>query len=272
MNASVIEKKIELKKIIREARGYDTTNRFLDICSLNPIEFIKNLDEKTDYLSVTKVHIDKIANNSCSDVNQENIKRRLYRLFDYSETLEIYRSNFYWVDLGTGVGSEQASHRPALIVQNPKGNKFAPTVTLLPITSIIKGKHLPVHVLVDECVSELPKDSVILAEQIRTVDKKRVKDYIGECPHYIMKMVENALKIQLDLYNPLDVPDFVDEFVDDYKLSNKHRYALAKHTQKYMIEHNIDIKDNVDNYIADTKYNLIQEKINNAQVVIPSYA
>ncbi len=110
--------------------------------------------------------------------------------------LMIKRGEVYYADLSPVVGSEQGGIRPVLVVQNDIGNKYSPTIIAAAITSQINKSKLPTHIEVGQ-ESGLPKDSVILLEQIRTLDKRRLKEKIGEIPRETMQQVNNALLISL---------------------------------------------------------------------------
>jgi mRNA interferase MazF len=112
--------------------------------------------------------------------------------------MDVKRGEIYYVDLGPVVGSEQDGIRPIVIVQNDIGNKYSPTIIGLPITSKQKTK-LPTHIEIKGLKYGLPKDSVILAEQIRTLDKTRLKEKIGELDKTTMDKVKEALKISFNI-------------------------------------------------------------------------
>lgn len=107
------------------------------------------------------------------------------------------RGQIYMVNFDPVIGSEQGGMRPALIIQNDVGNQHSPTVIVAPITSKLKHT-VPTHVEIGQTVA-LPKPSQILLEQIRTVDKTRVGDYLAELEPVKLKQVRRALKISLDL-------------------------------------------------------------------------
>jgi mRNA interferase MazF len=109
----------------------------------------------------------------------------------------IKRGELYYADLSPVIGSEQGGVRPVLVVQNDIGNKYSPTVIAAAVTSKINKAKLPTHI--ELCATEygLSKDSVVLLEQIRTLDKKRLKERIGELPKQTMIKVEDALLISL---------------------------------------------------------------------------
>lgn len=106
----------------------------------------------------------------------------------------IKRGDIFYADLNPVVGSEQGGIRPVLVVQNDVGNRHSPTVIVVPISSVRK-KNLLVHIQI-RC-SELPKNSKVLAEQIRTIDRYRLKSYVGSVDFELMEKVEKAMKISI---------------------------------------------------------------------------
>lgn len=112
----------------------------------------------------------------------------------------IKRGELYYADLSPVIGSEQGGVRPILIVQNDIGNKYSPTVIVAAITSQINKAKLPTHIELSAAEYGLLKDSVVLLEQIRTLDKSRLKDKIGELPSTKMKTINQALMISLGFY------------------------------------------------------------------------
>lgn len=113
--------------------------------------------------------------------------------------MTIKRGEIYLADLSPVVGSEQGGQRPVLIVQNDIGNKYSPTVIVVAITAQITKSKLPTHVELPAKGNGLNKDSVILGEQIRTIDKKRLMQQIGTLNDDMMEKVNEALAISLDL-------------------------------------------------------------------------
>lgn len=111
----------------------------------------------------------------------------------------IHRGDIYYADLRPVVGSEQGGVRPVLIIQNDIGNKHSPTVICAAITSQMNKAKLPTHVELDSSRYALVKDSVVLLEQLRTIDKKRLRDKICHLDREILQKVERALLISLDL-------------------------------------------------------------------------
>ena len=113
---------------------------------------------------------------------------------------DIRRGDLYYADLSPVVGSEQGGVRPVLIVQNDIGNKYSPTVIAAAITSQINKAKMPTHIEIDAKEYGLTKDSVILLEQIRTIDKKRLKEKIGKADQLLIKKVNEALLISFGLW------------------------------------------------------------------------
>ena len=111
--------------------------------------------------------------------------------------MEIKRGELYYADLSPVVGSEQGGVRPVLVVQNDVGNKYSPTVIAAAVTSRLTKARLPTHIEIAGQSFGLQKDSVILLEQIRTLDKRRLKERIGTLPPAMMRKVDGALLISL---------------------------------------------------------------------------
>ena len=111
----------------------------------------------------------------------------------------VKRGDIYYADLSPVVGSEQGGIRPVLIIQNDIGNKHSPTVICAAITSQMNKAKLPTHVELDSSRYALVKDSVVLLEQLRTIDKKRLRDKVCHLDREILRKVERALLISLDL-------------------------------------------------------------------------
>ncbi len=109
----------------------------------------------------------------------------------------IKRGEVYFADLSPVVGSEQGGVRPVLIIQNDVGNKFSPTVIVSAITSQMTKAKLPTHIELSCQDYKLPKNSVVLLEQIRTLDKRRLKEKITEIDERKMKEINRAILISL---------------------------------------------------------------------------
>jgi mRNA interferase MazF len=113
--------------------------------------------------------------------------------------LNVKRGDIYFADLSPVVGSEQGGFRPVLIIQNDIGNRFSPTVIVAAITAQIQKAKLPTHVEIDAKTYGLDRDSVILLEQIRTIDKQRLTDKITHLDEEMMMRVNDGLQISLGL-------------------------------------------------------------------------
>ena len=109
------------------------------------------------------------------------------------------RGDVYYADLRPVIGSEQGGIRPVLIVQNDVGNKHSPTVICAAITSQMNKAKLPTHIELDSHRYEMVKDSVVLLEQLRTIDKKRLKDKVCHLDQDIMEKVNRGLLVSLEL-------------------------------------------------------------------------
>ena len=111
----------------------------------------------------------------------------------------VMRGELYSANLDPVVGSEQGGLRPVLVIQNNVGNRYSPTVIVLAVTGQQNKAHLPTHVAVPAGDCGLLKDSVVLAEQIRTLDKRRLREKIGAVSPEVMARVTKALRISLDV-------------------------------------------------------------------------
>ena len=111
----------------------------------------------------------------------------------------IRRGDIYYADLRPVVGSEQGGIRPVLIIQNDVGNKHSPTVICAAITSRMNKAKLPTHIEINSKSCEIVKDSVILLEQLRTIDKKRLREKVCHLDQNVIQKVDQALCISLDI-------------------------------------------------------------------------
>lgn len=113
--------------------------------------------------------------------------------------MNMKRGDVYYADLRPVIGSEQGGIRPVVIIQNDIGNKHSPTVICAAITSKMNKAKLPTHIELSASEYAMVKDSVILLEQLRTIDKKRLKDRICHLDDNMMRKVDKALSISLEL-------------------------------------------------------------------------
>lgn len=111
----------------------------------------------------------------------------------------VRRGDIFYADLRPVIGSEQGGIRPVLIIQNDMGNRHSPTIICAAITSKMNKAKLPTHVELDSSRYDMVKDSVILLEQLRTIDKKRLKDKVCHLDDEILAKVDRALLVSLEL-------------------------------------------------------------------------
>ena len=112
----------------------------------------------------------------------------------------VKRGDIFYADLSPVVGSEQGGVRPVLIVQNDTGNRHSPTVIAAAITSQTGKARLPTHISLAPASCGLPKESVILLEQIRTLDKRRLREHMGRVDETMMKQVDTAIAVSFGLH------------------------------------------------------------------------
>ena len=130
--------------------------------------------------------------------------------------VEFKRGDIYYADFGIGVGSEQGGIRPVVIVQNNVGNKYSPTLIVAPLTSKLMKTKLPTHVMIRTSESGLAKDSIALTEQIRVIDKSRIKDYITSLTGITLARLNEALEISLGL--PTEVEKKAERLTNEIKV------------------------------------------------------
>lgn len=113
--------------------------------------------------------------------------------------VEILRGDVFYADLSPVIGSEQGGMRPVLIIQNDIGNHYSPTLIVAAITARMQKPKMPTHVLIDSEHAGIERDSVILLEQIRTIDKQRLRDRVTHLEDSIMKRVDHSLQVSIGL-------------------------------------------------------------------------
>ncbi|MGN0985645.1 MAG: type II toxin-antitoxin system PemK/MazF family toxin [Candidatus Enterenecus sp.] len=112
----------------------------------------------------------------------------------------VKRGDIFYADLSPVVGSEQGGVRPVLIVQNDTGNKHSPTVIAAAITSQTGKARLPTHIALAANSAGLPKDSIVLLEQVRTLDKRRLRERMGRVDDQVMRQVDGAIAVSFGLH------------------------------------------------------------------------
>lgn len=142
----------------------------------------------------------------------------------------IKRGEIYYADLGQGAGSEQKGLRPVLVIQNDVGNKFSPTIIVAAITSKTEKRRMPTHVAINAKKYGLPEDSVVLLEQIRTIDKSRLGMKIGALSNSVMDEIDRSSKISIGLsdarfndryiYEKIQEINELNSIIEKYKSNN----------------------------------------------------
>lgn len=130
-----------------------------------------------------------------------NVSPIMRKNFRSVNNVIVKRGDLFYADLSPVVGSEQGGIRPVLVVQNDVGNKYSPTIIAAAVTSQINKAKMPTHIEISAETYGLVKDSVILMEQIRTIDKKRLKEKIGHADEDLMQRVNKALSVSFALEN-----------------------------------------------------------------------
>ncbi|MDR1668560.1 MAG: type II toxin-antitoxin system PemK/MazF family toxin [Oscillospiraceae bacterium] len=128
-----------------------------------------------------------------------SVSVRLGSFVPAQQSEQVRRGDIYYADLSPVVGSEQGGIRPVLIVQNNVGNRHSPTVIAAAITSQIGKARLPTHIELSARTYGLSRDSVVLLEQVRTIDKKRLKERMGRLDESLMTQVDSALAVSFGL-------------------------------------------------------------------------
>ena len=120
----------------------------------------------------------------------------------------VRRGDIFYADLSPVIGSEQSGVRPIVVIQNDIGNKYSPTIIAVAITSKIKNK-MPTHIEIEGTKYGLEKDSVILAEQIRTLDKSRLKEKVGRLDKITLEKVKRAIEISCGLRGKISFKEYI---------------------------------------------------------------
>ena len=118
------------------------------------------------------------------------------------DSVSIKRGDIYYADLSPVIGSEQGGLRPVLIVQNDVGNRYSPTVIAAAITSKVGKTKLPTHIDIHADRVGLSRDSVVLLEQIRTIDKRRLREHMGHVDDRLMNQIDTAIAVSFGLQTP----------------------------------------------------------------------
>lgn len=161
---------------------------------------IKMDEMKKGYIEMANINRDYAEQGFEQDVKDlKNYEAMLSESDFPNDTRDSKRGDIFYADLSPVVGSEQGGIRPVIVIQNNIGNKYSPTVIIAAITSQINKAKLPTHVEISSEDYGLNKDSVVLLEQIRTLDKRRLKEKIGHMIDEDMKKVDTAILVSMAL-------------------------------------------------------------------------
>ena len=150
-------------------------------------------------MCLENIYFGKIITQGKSFRYKTRNKERKAAAYPKKREMNIRRGDIFYADLSPVIGSEQGGLRPVLIVQNDVGNKYSPTVIAAAITSKISKTKLPTHIDVPGEDAGLTKDSIILLEQVRTIDKKRLKEKMGHLNDATMASVNSAIEVSFGL-------------------------------------------------------------------------
>ena len=142
------------------------------------------------------------------------VRKRIFPRKAWLIKMNVKRGDIYYADLSPVVGSEQGGLRPVLIIQNDVGNKYSPTVIAAAITSRLGKTRLPTHIDIYADKVGLAKDSVVLLEQIRTLDKRRLKEKMGHLDEGMMNEVNGAIAVSFGLAEREGVPEVGADAID----------------------------------------------------------
>jgi mRNA interferase MazF len=177
--------------------------------------------------------------------------------------MEIYkRGDIYWANLSGSIGSEQSSDengRPVVIIQNDVGNKFSPTVIVAVLTSKMQKAKLPIHIEIKSEEYGLPKDSVILLEQVRTLDKRRLGAKICSIDDDMLKKIDDAIDISMKNLRPKTLLEKLPDDMREYVIATLKRIKKLEIAVAEMKETEID-KD-VINIMVNKKLKVLNQFI-----------
>lgn len=210
----------KLLEIVKRIQGNNTITEVAEKCYINPTTFQNILLSKTkEKLSLEQIQRIWNVYEYKFSLNE------LLQVFNYNNRLDIIvRGEIYWVDFGDGKGSVQGGIRPIVAISNDRGNKSSTTINVAPITSRSKAK-IPSHVEIKGC--GLEKESIILVEQTRTVNKSDLKGFIGYCDVDTLNQLNKAINIQFDTkeQNKFSMDDFLKYFISKHKLKDPDRLS-----------------------------------------------
>lgn len=193
----------------------------------------------------------------------EQIKKNL-EVGQYQKVTSVVRGGIYYADLGKGYGSEQGGIRPVVVIQNEVGNLHSPTTIVASITSQQSKAKLPTHVEIKGC--GLEKDSVVLLEQVRTLDKIRIISFVGNVDELTMKKIDKARDISMGELKRKQPIDYLSKWAKKEimtALENVYLYedALRNARQDNISFRTVCLKE-IEMYMNDFKYLCDKNKIN----------
>lgn len=189
---SEIERVAEQDKVTRNELIYRATKTYIRERNIR-----QNRESmRRGYMEMAKINLNISSEAQYAEFEAENTVERLVSGVKH---LIVKRGDVYFADLSPVVGSEQGGVRPVLVIQNDIGNRFSPTAIVAAITAQIQKAKLPTHVEIDAKRYGFERDSVILLEQIRTIDKQRLTDKITHLDDEMMEKVDEALQVSLAL-------------------------------------------------------------------------
>lgn len=189
---SEIERVAEQDKVTRNELIYRATKTYIRERNIR-----QNRESmRRGYMEMAKINLNISSEAQYAEFEAENTVERLVSGVKH---LIVKRGDVYFADLSPVVGSEQGGVRPVLVIQNDIGNRFSPTAIVAAITAQIQKAKLPTHVEINAKRYGFERDSVILLEQIRTIDKQRLTDKITHLDDEMMEKVDEALQVSLAL-------------------------------------------------------------------------
>ena len=144
----------------------------------------------------------------------------------------VKRGDMFYADLGLVMGSEQGGIRPVIIIQNDVGNKYSPTVIVATITSKLNKAKLPTHILISKKYG-LKEDSIVLLEQIRTLDKSRLKEKIGHADRYLLNKIDDALLTSVGISTNKEM-NINKQINNRIKEEQRHDEEIVREMSKYI--------------------------------------
>ena len=212
----------QFKKLLDRAKGYNTITNFLDSCNVDPV-YIGRLFTRKTFNFPDEESLKTMATKSQNRVTYNELMRvcgHTLNSFKPKSTIEYRRGDIFWINLGEGIGSEQAGRRPCVVIQNETGNKFSPLLQIASITTKIKNPSFSLHVILNQ-EDGLREESMVLMEQQRSIDKLRVEGYIGHVTAEKMRKIDKAYKISGGVFNIFDEIEYDSKVAESINRINR---------------------------------------------------